>query len=65
MLLHVRSAGFTGQLDIVSGELGHTSLPLSLAEMPVKHGHKAAMHIYPLARVAILLCSMTKQLNNG
>ncbi|CAD6210000.1 unnamed protein product [Miscanthus lutarioriparius] len=60
-----RSAGFAGQLDIVSEELSHTSLPLSLIEMPVKHGHKAAMHSGSSVRVAVLMCSLTEQVNDG
>ena len=60
-----RSAGFAGQLDIVSEELSHMSLPLSLIEMPVKHGHKAAMHSGSSVRVAVLMCSLTEQFNDG
>lgn len=63
--LHTRSAGFAGQLDIVSEELSHTSLPLSLIEMLVKRGHEAAMRSGSSVRVAILLCSLMEQLNDG
>ena len=63
--MHARSAGFAGQLDIVNEELSHTSLPLSLTEMPVKHGHESVMRSGSLVHIAILLCSPTEQLNDG